>query len=67
MVNDLCLAARSVKVIEWEMLSAAGAGVGKRKRNVMPWTVCSSSRETCLADPAMLLAASKTTTCGKCN
>lgn len=26
MVNDLCLAARSVKVIEWEMLSAAGAG-----------------------------------------
>lgn len=65
MVNDLCLAARSVKVIEWEMLSAAGAG--KRKRNVVPWTVCSSSRETCLADPAMLLAASKTTTCGKCN
>lgn len=65
MVNDLCLAARSVKVIEWEMLSAAGAG--KRKRNVVPWTVCSSSRETCLADSAMLLAASKTTTCGKCN
>lgn len=29
MVNDLCLAARSVKVIEWEMLSAAGAGRGK--------------------------------------
>lgn len=30
MVNDLCLAARSVKVIEWEMLSAAGAGKGQR-------------------------------------
>lgn len=69
MVNDLCLAARSVKVIEWEMLSAAraGAGRGKGNSNVVPWTVCSSSRETCLADPAMLLAASKTTTCGKCN
>lgn len=31
MVNDLCLAARSVKVIEWEMLSAAGAGAGGGK------------------------------------
>lgn len=31
MVNDLCLAARSVKVIEWEMLSAAGAGAGRGK------------------------------------
>lgn len=30
MVNDLCLAARSVKVIEWEMLSAAGVGKSKR-------------------------------------
>lgn len=31
MLNDLCLAARSVKVIEWEMLSAAGAGAGRGK------------------------------------
>lgn len=31
MVNDLCLAARSVKVIEWEMLSAARAGKGEEK------------------------------------